>query len=1129
MNMNGTSIENNKLSTSELEALRLTALDLTSELELDELLKMIIGRARELLHAEGGGIYLLDEQDRMLRVKYYLGEGPSMLGTTLHIGEGLVGEVVQKNEEIRVDNYSSWDKRARGLDSTIYRAVIGVPLTTPTKCMGAIYLVNYDEDKTFDDRDAEIFKVLASHAAIALANAEEFQRHRIILRQLQLINDLNEKLRHAVDLDEILQITLEESLKAVDANEGSVMMLDENTGELEIRAWVVKGEKTDAKGHKRFTPDEGVAGHVAKTGEPYNCTDTSASSFFAPSFTKRRIKSLLSVPIILHHRVFCIINADSETENFFTDRDTHMLMALAGHVAIAIESQHLREIGLSLSTLPLEQLYAHIVKDAATLTGSDVATIFILNEGNGEIKRVALFPPTLEIEEEVAREDGLTRRVLSTGKLINLNGADFEASAHPAILRRQAKSLLAAPLNVRIDNVLKTIGVLFVTTKLPAHYDKHDEELLQSLANQAAVAIDRTRNFGELQENNRFKERLLESALDAIVAVDEDGKVLLCNPSAREILNVTSEDVLGTYLKDYFFNSREADHIFTTLADTGSRIVGYHADVKSRMGEPIPIRLSAVRLDKGAVTFFQDRRALESARRHREQLKQLMEAEQAMTALSDEKEVHRMVVDKTVETLGPDVVCLYHYDQSKERMHPRPIVAGTLRSGLNLEEAFSTSFIEKLLRIGDIYFIPTLHNNELLKGYSTPSEIMSLVSCPLTVRNRIVGVILCCYFDFQAFMDEEWKAMVNLYFNGVATAIDNAQLFQEVQQRAGAMRGFYRASMLHFTNSDLNQHLNSLLGQLIQVTNVESASIEIDAGLESGPIFIQQGKESEFIRSKRSVKVQSGGRTVGTLTVANKSRAALNQMDLEYLDMFGASAGGFVERARLREQASAVQSIDVAFVLLSVWNRMIKEKMGSVKNLVESCAEGTVPEIFNELNSSLSALTGLDLGAHSVENDLNQRVDVSRVLTETARQVKDRIELIAVSVGGTRAEALGLSRIEPNCWVKGHKLLLSFAFKILIDNAVSAIEQKGISPVNLRIECLAQQDAIEIWISDTGPGIDPDIKAKLFKVPVPSSEIGSGYGCLTAGMIFKVHNGVIQIADTSSNGTLLKITLPAEN
>ena len=305
-------MENNNLSTHELETLRLTALDLTSELELDQLLEKIIQRARELLGAGGGGIYLFNEEDQKLRVEYYSGEGPSMLGTTLQIGEGLVGEVVQENREIRVDNYSTWDKRARVLNAVTYRAVIGVPLTTPKKRLGALYMINYEEDKTFDDRDASVLKVLASHAAIALSNAAEFQRHRVVLKQLQLINQLNEKLRHAVDLEEILQITLEESLRAVGANEGSVMMLDERTGEIEIRAWVVRGEKTDAKGHKRFAPDEGLAGYVARTGRPYNCGDTSKSQFFAPSFTMRRIQSLLSVPIILHHRVFCIINADSE-------------------------------------------------------------------------------------------------------------------------------------------------------------------------------------------------------------------------------------------------------------------------------------------------------------------------------------------------------------------------------------------------------------------------------------------------------------------------------------------------------------------------------------------------------------------------------------------------------------------------------------------------------------------------------------------------------------------------------------------------------------------------------------------------------------------------------------------------
>src|SRR5918912_1863305 len=288
------SAEVNQLNHEETEALRLTALDLTSELELEKLLDKIIKRAVELLKADGGGVYHYDENRELLTVIADCNSGHGLLGNTLRVGEGMAGQIVKNNREMIISDYSQWDGRASKLERGPFHAVVGVPLITRGKTIGVLYVLNYVEGKQFTSRDTHLLSLLASHAAIAIANAEEFEQHKRTLRQLELLNKLNERLSQALNLDQILQITLEEFIKAVRADRGSIMVCDEKTKALETRAWIVQGEMMKGQGHKNFAYGEGIAGYVAVKGEAYNCEDTSKSDLFVKPSSERKIGSLLS-------------------------------------------------------------------------------------------------------------------------------------------------------------------------------------------------------------------------------------------------------------------------------------------------------------------------------------------------------------------------------------------------------------------------------------------------------------------------------------------------------------------------------------------------------------------------------------------------------------------------------------------------------------------------------------------------------------------------------------------------------------------------------------------------------------------------------------------------------------------
>jgi PAS domain S-box-containing protein len=1173
--------EGDELTYKEMETLRLTALDLTAELEIEQLLRKIVERAVDLLQASGGGVYRLDPSRRVLTVVADTGGDHSIVGYELEVGKGMAGLVTQTGKWMIKDNYGKWPRRAPGLDPNLFKAVVEVPLEASGTIIGVLYVTSYVEGRRFTPRDARLLTLLASQAAVAIVNAETFAEHRKNLRQLELLNRINERLNSALNFDDILQITLEEALKAVRTVDGSVMLFDQDCKELEIKAWVVQGRMVDSKRHKKFALGEGVAGLVAETGRPYICYDTTHDRHFLGSFTGRSIGSLISVPIILHERVFCIINADHPRPHHFGHGDVELLSALATSVASAIESQKLRDIGIALSKLLLEELYPQIVESACILTGSQISTIFLHDEQSDTIRRAALYPPEAELETESARSDGLTRRVLKTGQLVSIPDVQGSLDVKQSIKDRGIRSLMGAPLVVRVGrgggSSLKTIGVLFVSTSQLRQFGKRDEEVLQSLANQAAIAIDRNRNLSELREKIQFNDSLLESAFDAIVAVDNEERVCVYNRSAEKILGYSREEVYGRPASHFFFDPEDPKQIRMGLKLYG-KIVDYRLRVRSKSLESIPILLSAVRLEDGSVGFFKDLRAIESAKQHLQQLTELFEASKAITSADNREKVLDTAADQTMRTLGADLVYLYSYDQEQKKVILPLVRRSKADADAPAASAVSIPAVEGIIAETDICVTEETEGHPLLgEVFAGHGGISSSIGCALRAGDKVVGVIFCGYEKKRQFAEEE-KVLTKLFFSGVAAAIENARLYREIQESARVTQGLYKAGMVHIGSLPVDASLQSLLEQARQLTNAEYGALEIlPSQLSPETFFIVSGVEPglrekigmlpkgegmlgllfkpdtvlnlQELRQHRKhtgfpehhphmasflgVSISLEGHGIGNLYVANKKGALrFNSYDEAYLSMLAGLAAAAVERSKSQAEVRAMQTINMAFSLLSRWARMAREQTGALRGKLQELKK-VRPEdqrLLHEMNQIMQRMDSQEyIILPDMESALYESLNLSVLLKEVALAPDLRRRLHqAANAAGIAAPVNPHLEIDSGCWVRGNRPMLESAFGILLENAVEAIEEKKAGPVDIAIFCKSENGQVHVRIVDTGPGVPEELQEKLFKLPLHGREGHFGVGSVTAGMIFKLHKGEVRIEKTDDAGTEVVCWLPAE-
>ena len=162
------------------------------------------------------------------------------------------------------------------------------------------------------------------------------------LRQLQEISALlNSSLDHAT----IRKRAIEAATLLMNAEAGSLLLLEEATGELYFD--VAHGEKGEAVRQARLRHGQGIAGHVARTGEPIIVNDVQHDVRFfrhvdqASGFVTR---NMVCVPVTAHGRLLGVLQAiNHKNGDSFGEDDLHNFVALGHQVGIAIENANLYE------------------------------------------------------------------------------------------------------------------------------------------------------------------------------------------------------------------------------------------------------------------------------------------------------------------------------------------------------------------------------------------------------------------------------------------------------------------------------------------------------------------------------------------------------------------------------------------------------------------------------------------------------------------------------------------------------------------------------------------------------------------------------------------------------------------
>ncbi len=170
--------------------------------------------------------------------------------------------------------------------------------------------------------------------------------------ELQAFNDIGRTLTSTLDLSEVLRIIMDKVSQVLRPGNWSVLLVDEKAGDLFFE--VAVGEGAEALKPLRVAFGEGIAGWVAREGQPVLLEDVAADPRFAPRFdaaSRWATGSVLAVPLRSKGRVLGVIElVNARGAKVFAPDDLRTLATIADYAAIAIENgrnfERIRELTL---------------------------------------------------------------------------------------------------------------------------------------------------------------------------------------------------------------------------------------------------------------------------------------------------------------------------------------------------------------------------------------------------------------------------------------------------------------------------------------------------------------------------------------------------------------------------------------------------------------------------------------------------------------------------------------------------------------------------------------------------------------------------------------------------------------
>ncbi|MBI4731727.1 MAG: GAF domain-containing protein [Chloroflexi bacterium] len=473
--------------------------------------------AERLMPAEAFVISLLDETSNEILAAYLYDKGGRWPATRSPANVGLSGEVIASGKAIIVRDLSS-----EPLSNSIHfgeqeevRSILAVPMRLGDKVIGMLSAQSY-QPHTYTEEDQSLLEMLSAHAAVAIENARLYNETRQRLTELEMVNRISTTLREAQTVSEMLPKLLDETLSVLLSDAGAIWLYDSSRHVLKeaiSRGWFAGINEWP------IAPGEGIAGTVFQSGQVFI-----SKEFAADPATRASARDLIPagwggacVPIRTLQETIGVLFFAVQLPRQILPEEVHLLTTLseiAGNAIRRADLYHqtqrqvqrlasLRAIDLAINTIldlrvTLGILIDHILSqlkvDAVDVLLLNPRTQTLYHGASSGFRTDAVNYWQVHIGDDIAGKSVRTRNTIfiqnirentQSKRLFGLTNEHFESYfCVPLIAKGQVK------------------GVMEIFHRSALDPDADWKGFLETLAGQAAIAIDNSVLFEDLQKSN---------------------------------------------------------------------------------------------------------------------------------------------------------------------------------------------------------------------------------------------------------------------------------------------------------------------------------------------------------------------------------------------------------------------------------------------------------------------------------------------------------------------------------------------------------------------------------------------------------------------------------------------------
>ena len=504
------------------EALSDTAIAINSSLEFEQILDQIVDSIVQIVPHEACSIMF--NENGYCRVVRHRGFDDDY-GTAWIIDRKFeisstenLKTMFETQQYLNIRDVHAYDGWITPQGGAWIRAHLGMPIIKDNHFFGVLTL-DHSQPGFFEDEHIKSLKTLANQLATSMENARLFDEAEKRAAELSRLYNASGQLLAftSADISSLSKAIVDTILTDFGQSNCSLLLIDEHSGLL--KRTIASGPYSDQviQGQELYVDGPGIAAECVRHKKLINVGDVSRRPEYVTNWTDAR--SEMAIPLIVGDDVSGVIDIQSTELNAFSENDERIVSVFAEQAALALENANLyqrqknqldflealHQIDLAITgSMDMHVTLDVVTKQVISQLKVDASAILLLNPFTLVLEPIANagYQSSFSNQQNIRMGEGLGGKVAMQGNLLhrnNISGEDCQESLRKEIFLREGfESYYGIPLTAKG----KILGVLELYKRQPFNPDPSWEHLANTIATQAAIAIDNASMFEDLEKSN---------------------------------------------------------------------------------------------------------------------------------------------------------------------------------------------------------------------------------------------------------------------------------------------------------------------------------------------------------------------------------------------------------------------------------------------------------------------------------------------------------------------------------------------------------------------------------------------------------------------------------------------------